>query len=77
MTTAELKIKLIEKISKSDNVEMLEGISHLINIEEDSEIYVLNEDQERALNEADQNISEGKVYSHEEAHKIAKQWQKE
>lgn len=77
MTTAELKIKLIEKISKTENMEMLEGISHLIEIEEDSSVYILSAEQEKVLDEADKNILEGKTYSHEEAHIIAQKWQKE
>ncbi len=77
MTTAELKIKIIEKISKSENIEILEGISHLIDIEEDTEVYVLNKEQERLINIAEKQYKEGKVYSHEEAHKIAQQWRKD
>lgn len=51
--------------------------NNLIEKENNAEVYVLSEGQEKALDEADKNILDGKLYSHEEAQKIAKKWRNE
>ena len=78
MSVAELQKKLIEKISKTNDLNTLEEISNLIGLNEGaSSIYYLSDEQLAAIDEAEQQIKEGKYFTNEEANKEIDKWLEE
>ena len=78
MSVAELQKKLIEKISKTNDLNTLEEISNLIGLNEGaSSIYYLSDEQLTAIDEAEQQIKEGKYFTNEEANKEIDKWLEE
>ena len=75
MTVVELKNKLIRKIKRTENNELLEDLIRLFDIE-DSElpVYELSVEQKTAINEAREQYSKGKVLTSEQAEKEIGEW---
>lgn len=60
MSTIELRRRLIDKIQKTDNENLLEGAYRLLELEtQDIEVYKLTDEQRKAVNEARQQIKNG------------------
>lgn len=60
MRIGELKKRLIDKIQKTDNENLLKEAFKLLQMEsEDMKVYKLSEDQKTAVNEARQQIEDG------------------
>lgn len=75
MSSAELKKRLIDKIQKTDNKNLLEEAFRLLQMEsEDIEVYKLSEDQKNAVNEARQQIKNGQFLTDDEANKDIDEW---
>ena len=76
MSTAELRQKLIDKISSIENEELLREASRLIDIEiiDIENPYILSEDMEKAVSIASEQISNGDYLSHSEANKEIEEW---
>lgn len=75
MSTTELRKRLIEKIQKTDNKNILEEAYRLLEREtEDIEVYELSDDQRKAVGEARQQIKEGKVLRNDQADKEIDEW---
>lgn len=75
MSTTELRKRLIDKIQKTDNENLLEEAYRLLELEtEDIEIYKLTEDQRRAINEARQQIKNGQFLTDDQANKEIDEW---
>jgi len=71
MTAIELKERLIVKISHTDNEELLDQISRLIEFEEETEdIYILSPDEIKMVKEGIEQIENGQFFSNEEANRI-------
>jgi predicted transcriptional regulator len=71
MTAVELKDKIIAKISDTDNEELLDQISRLIEVEEQAgNVYKLSPDELSAVNEGIAQIESGLFVTNEEASKI-------
>ena len=75
MTVVELKNKLIGKIKRTENSEILEDLIRLFDIE-DSELpaYELSVEQKTAISEAREQYSKGKVFTSEQAEKEIGEW---
>jgi hypothetical protein len=75
MTVVELKNKLIGKIKRTENSEILEDLIRLFDIE-DSELpaYELSVEQKTAISEAREQYSKGKVLTSEQAEKEIGEW---
>ena len=74
MSTAELKNDLINHIAGiSDNVQ-LEELLELINFQNDSTVYVTNDQEREAISEAQSQITNGQVLSNAEVQKEISQW---
>ena len=75
MSTVELRKRLIDKIQKTKDERILEEAYRLLELEtEDIEIYKLNDDQKKAINEARQQIKNGQFLTEEQADKEIDEW---
>ena len=75
MSSAELKKRLIDKIQKTDNENLLEEAFRLLQLEsEDMEVYKLSADQKNAVNEARQQIKNGQFLTDDDANKDIEEW---
>jgi hypothetical protein len=70
MSTNELRKKLIEKIEKIDDENLLNEVNRLIDLEiDDFGIYKFSGEQKAAIEEAQNQIKNGQFLSDEEAEK--------
>ena len=75
MSTIELRKRLIEKIQKTENDDLLEEAYRLLGLEtEDIEIYKLNNDQMEAITEAREQIKNRQFLTDELANKEIDEW---
>lgn len=74
MSTAELKEKLIDTIRKTEDAGLLEEMAHLLELHEQDTVYQLNDEQISRVNEAEQQIKDGKHLTNEEADKDTAEW---
>ena len=75
MTARELKKKLIHKIDKSENNELLEEMYRLIaNEETDISIYELSEEQIKAVEEGQLQYLNGQFLTEDQADKDIEEW---
>jgi len=75
MTVVELKEKIIAKISTTDNEELLEHISDLIDFES-NEIYEMSPDEIEAVKDGIRQIESGQSMPHEEVKRRIDEWLK-
>ena len=77
MSTIELRKRLFEKIQLTEDENLLEEASRLleVNLDENS-IYILSDKQEQAIKEASKQIVEGSFLSNEDANKEIDEWLK-
>ena len=75
MSTIELRKRLIDKIQITKDEKLLEEAYRLLESEtEDIDRYMLNDSQKEAINEARQQISEGKYLSNEQSNREIDEW---
>jgi hypothetical protein len=75
MSTTELRKRLIDKIQKTDNENLLQEAYRLLELEtKDIEIYKLSDDQRRAIAEARQQIKAGQFLTNDQADKEIDEW---
>lgn len=75
MSTTELRKRLIDKIQKTDNENLLEEAYRLLELEtQDIEVYKLTDEQRKAINEARQQINNGEFLTDEQANKEIDEW---
>jgi len=75
MSTIELRRRLIDKIQKTENDNLLREAYRLLELEtEDIEIYKLNAHQINAISEARQQINGGRSLTDEESNKEIDEW---
>jgi hypothetical protein len=75
MSTVELRKRLIDKIQKTENRNLLQEAYRLLEIEaEDIEVYKLSDDQTSAVNEARHQIKSGKFLTNDQADKEIDEW---
>ncbi len=78
MSTTELKLELIEAITRTNSESLLSEIRKLVrtNVEEET-TYKLNEQQKKEIQIAENQIVEGKYLTHKEAQKQTAEWLKD
>ena len=77
MKTTELKKRLIDKIQKSENNNLLEEAYRLLELEsQDIEIYQLNDEQKSAVAEAREQIKKGHILTGNQANHEIDEWLK-
>lgn len=75
MSTIELKKLLIDKIQNIENEKLLQEAFRLLELEnEDIELYKLNDNQNKAIEEATQQIKNGQFLTEEQANKEVEEW---
>ena len=75
MSIIELKQKLISRIQETVDDSLLEEALRLLNIESsESEALTLNEEQVKAVNEAQAQIKNGQFLTNEQANKEIDEW---
>jgi transposase len=75
MSTIELRRRLIDKIQKTENKELLAEAYRLLELEtEDIEMYKLSDDQRKAISEARQQIGSGEFLTDEQSNKDIDEW---
>ncbi len=75
MSTTELRRRLIDKIQKTENEDLLAEVYRLLELEtEDIEMYKLNSDQKKAISEARQQITSGQFLTDEQSNKEIDEW---
>lgn len=75
MSTIELRKRLIDKIQKTDNEDLLAEAYRLLELEtEDIEIYKLNDNQRKAISEARQQINSGQFLTDEQSNREIDEW---
>lgn len=78
MSTTELQNKVIDKIRKIEDTDLLMDVNRLIEIETfDEEIYKLNPEEIIAVTEAQNEIKNGQFLTDEEAKKDIREWLKQ
>ncbi|MDF2433612.1 MAG: hypothetical protein JWP44_3243 [Mucilaginibacter sp.] len=75
MTVIQLKEKIIAKISATDNEELLEHISDLIDLEYNG-VHQMSPGEIEAVNEGLEQLKSGKWISNEESNKRVDEWLK-
>ena len=75
MSTIELRRRLIDKIQKTENEDLLAEAYRLLELEtEDIEMYKLNDNQRKAISEARQQINSGQFLTDEQSNKEIDEW---
>ena len=76
MSTAELKIDLINQIANITDKVKLKELMQLLKFQNDNSIYVTNEDEKNAVSEARAEINRGEVLTNDDVQNEIKQWLK-
>jgi hypothetical protein len=74
MSTAKLKIDLINQITGITDQVKLKELLQLLKFQNDETVYVTNEDEKKAILEARNEIKNGKVSSDAEVQKEISEW---
>lgn len=75
MTRVELKNKVIGRINQIENDDLLAEVYRLLETgDEKFEIYKLSDQQEKAIDEAEEQIKKGEYISNKQANKDIDEW---
>lgn len=74
MSTAELKIDLINQIANMTDKVRLKELMELLKFQSDESVYITSEEEKRAISEARNQISNGETISNEEVQKEIQKW---
>ncbi|HHU26784.1 MAG TPA: hypothetical protein GXZ56_09225 [Bacteroidales bacterium] len=74
INTAELKIDLISRIAKTEEVRIIEELQNILDFELDNEAYELTSKQSQRISEARREYLAGKVLSEQQANEEIEQW---
>lgn len=74
MSTAELKKDLISQITSITDSVKLKELLQLLKFQDETSVYITNEDEKNAILEARKEIKEGKFLSNEEVQNEINEW---
>jgi predicted transcriptional regulator len=74
MSTIELKKKIIDQLSRIDDVSFLKAIKTLVDSKAHDEIYKLSEFQKERIREGREQLKKGQTISNETVQKEIDQW---
>jgi len=74
MSTSELRELLIDAIRNIEDAELLEDIYQLLTLSESTIPYVFNDEELRAIKEAEDQIRNGDYLTDEEVNKEVDEW---
>jgi predicted AAA+ superfamily ATPase len=77
MSTTDLKLEIINKITSITDTEILSEIYRLVNLESNMETsYKLSEEEKKAIELGLKDVKEGRLYSNEQADNLIQEWLK-
>lgn len=76
MSTAELKLDLINKITGITDIVRLKELLQLLKFQNENSLYITNEDEKKAISEARDQIARGEFLSNDEVQKEIHKWLK-
>ncbi|TZF84483.1 hypothetical protein FW774_05690 [Pedobacter sp. BS3] len=76
MSTAELKIDLINQITNITEKSRLEEIRQLLRFQSDNSVFETTEEEKDAIHEARNQIANGNFFTHEEVQNEIREWLK-
>lgn len=77
MSTTELKLEIINKITSITDTEILSEIYRLVNLESNIDTsYKLSEEEKKAIELGLKDVKEGRLYSNEQADNLIQEWLK-
>ena len=74
MSTAELKIDLINQITNIEDSFKLNEIRQSLTFQKEESVYVTSEEDEKAILAAKKQVTEGKYITHEQLQEEIKEW---
>ena len=74
MPDTKLKEKLINKLKEIDDPAMLEEVANLFELQEPETVYQVNTSQQKAIDEAREQIKNNQTLSGKQADKEADEW---
>ncbi|PKP25437.1 MAG: hypothetical protein CVU03_08110 [Bacteroidetes bacterium HGW-Bacteroidetes-2] len=77
MSTAELKLKVINRITNITDNKLIEQIHRLINFELENNIYKLSNEQVQRIAEAKMEYNKGEIMTHKDAINEIGKWLEE
>ncbi len=77
MSTSDLKIDLINKISQLKEIRIIQEIKRLLDFELENEVYELNVNQKNRIAKAKNEYSQSDILSEKEANIEIESWLKE
>lgn len=77
MTTTELKKKLIDTINSTENASVLEDIERILDLEFDSDVFMISAEQKTAIIQGQKDFKSGNYISNDEANDQINKWLQE
>ena len=74
MPTPSLKDRLIDKLRKIEDPALLAEVSNLFELQEPESIYKTTPAQKKAIEEATQQVKDGRVVDNEQSDKESDEW---
>ena len=74
MKTVEIRNKLIAQIRLSSNNSLMEEMYNLLNIDNEVDVYELNNEQKAAILEARQQIKDGQFFTNDQVNEEITKW---
>ena len=74
MPTPSLKDKLIDKLREIEDPALLAEVSNLFELQEPETIYKTTPGQKKAIEEATQQVNDGRVVDNEQSDKESDEW---
>lgn len=76
MELTTLKMKIIDEINSSENMDLLTEVLNLLHVDSDEAFITFSEKGKEFINEGLNDLKEGKIYSSEQANRIFQEWKK-
>jgi len=78
MTTIQIRQKVIDKISKIEDIELLKALKKIVDtLDISSNVYEMTNDEINAVNEGREQIKQGKFIDNSDLEKEEDEWLKE
>ncbi|MFN3996293.1 hypothetical protein [Algoriphagus sp.] len=76
MELTTLKMKIIEEINSSKNMDLLTEVLNLLQVDSDETLISFSEIGKEFINEGLNDLKEGKTHTYEQANRIFQEWKK-
>lgn len=76
MSTLEIKKKLINEINEVEDLQLLNALYRILTAKKNEEVYQLSTEQVAAIEEAQEQYSNGRYFSNDEVDQEIEEWLK-